>query len=117
MGVRIKVTQDQKINLTAQLVTPDTDKADEEKQLSLEALGRKIAELSKQRGLNQGQLAEKLHVSQSMVSRLQNGKEQPPIDMIKQLGQVLEVRPGPFAGCGILPKSKSLAIICWQTPG
>lgn len=91
MGVNLKLMEEK---LAAQIIASVTSKTEEDKQLSLRALGKKIAELSDAKGLNQKQLAELMHISQPMISRVQNGKEQPPLDMIKRFAEVLGVRPG-----------------------
>lgn len=62
------------IFLKRELKRPGFRKAFEEERAKV-ALAQKIAELRRESRLNQAALAEKLHVSQQYVSRLETGRE------------------------------------------
>ena len=55
------------------------------------AIGRFIAELRKQKGLTQKELAEKLMVTDKAISRWETGKGLPDASFLKPLGDVLDV--------------------------
>lgn len=55
------------------------------------AIGNVIAQLRQERGMTQGELAQKLYVTRQAVSRWENGETTPGIDMIKLLAMTLEV--------------------------
>ena len=52
---------------------------------------RRIAELRKEKGLNQIGLALKLNVSQKMISAYESGVHQPSIDTLKEMGKIFGV--------------------------
>jgi len=54
-------------------------------------LGEKIKTLRKRHGLSQGDLAEQVEINSSHLSRLETGKYQPSIDVLKRLAEALEV--------------------------
>lgn len=55
------------------------------------AIGDVIAQARQERGLTQGQLAQRLFVTRQAVSRWENGETTPNIDMVKLLAITLEV--------------------------
>ena len=55
------------------------------------SLGDTIARLRKQRGLTQGELAGRLAIHQSMVTRWEKGQAQPRTYNLEKLAQALEV--------------------------
>jgi transcriptional regulator with XRE-family HTH domain len=59
--------------------------------LNLEAIGEKIALLRKGKNMNQNDLANQLHVTHQAVSKWENGKSIPSIDLLFDLTQVLNV--------------------------
>jgi transcriptional regulator with XRE-family HTH domain len=61
-------------------------------------VGRRIQDLRKKKGLSQGELAEKLTVSQSLVSQWERGAGTPSGEQIQQLESMLGRMPGTGAG-------------------
>lgn len=59
--------------------------------MNTQKLGAFIAQLRKEKGLTQLQLAERLNVTDKAVSRWETGKNYPDIDMFEDLSKVLEV--------------------------
>lgn len=55
------------------------------------SIGSKIADLRKERKLTQKELAEKLNVSDKVVSRWETGVSLPDVEMMKKLSQALDV--------------------------
>ncbi len=53
-------------------------------------IGKNIKDLRVARNMTQDQLAEKLFVTRQTVSNYENGKSRPDIDMITQMGEILE---------------------------
>jgi transcriptional regulator with XRE-family HTH domain len=56
-------------------------------------IGKKIHVLRDQKGFSQEQLADKLHISQSAYSRMENGETNSWVDNLKKICQVLDVKP------------------------
>ena len=54
-------------------------------------LSQRIRFLRKKKGLNQGELAEKVGINPSHLSRLENGKYQPSVDALQKIAEALEV--------------------------
>jgi transcriptional regulator with XRE-family HTH domain len=54
-------------------------------------LGEKIKTLRKRQGLSQEELAERVEINSTHLSRLETGKYQPSIDVLKRLAEALEV--------------------------
>jgi len=54
------------------------------------SLGRKIAQLRKMKDLTQGELAEKLNIHQSMVTRWEKDQVQPKSSSIQRLAEALD---------------------------
>ena len=57
--------------------------------MNTQKLGAFIAQLRKEKGLTQLQLAERLNVTDKAVSRWETGKNYPDIDMFEDLSKVL----------------------------
>lgn len=55
----------------------------------MSAISRNIKRLRQKSGLTQDELAEKLHVTRQAVSNWENDKNQPDLDMLKDLAEVL----------------------------
>lgn len=53
-------------------------------------LGERITELRKSKGMSQGELAERLHVHQSMVTRWEKGRIQPKAQTLEKIAQALD---------------------------
>ncbi|MCD7835413.1 MAG: helix-turn-helix domain-containing protein, partial [Lachnospiraceae bacterium] len=53
--------------------------------------GELLKLLRKQQGLNQKELADKLYVSASAVSKWENGKNLPDLIMLKKLTEILQI--------------------------
>lgn len=54
-------------------------------------LGKKIKKLRKQRKISQGELAERVGIGASHLSRLETGRYQPSIEVLKKLADEMEV--------------------------
>ena len=54
-------------------------------------VGQKIAHIRKLRSFTQRELAEKLHVAQTMVTRWEKGYSQPKSDTLQNMARVLEI--------------------------
>lgn len=54
-------------------------------------IGKFIAQLRKQEGLTQMQLAERLNITDRAVSKWETGKTQPDIDTLKQIAEFFDV--------------------------
>ena len=54
-------------------------------------LHEKIKHLRKEQGWSQGEMSEKLGIHGGHVSRLENGKYQPSVEVLKKLANVFEV--------------------------
>jgi transcriptional regulator with XRE-family HTH domain len=54
-------------------------------------LGEKIKTLRKQHGLSQEDLAAQVEINPTHLSRLENGRYQPSIEVLRKLAEVLEV--------------------------
>jgi transcriptional regulator with XRE-family HTH domain len=54
-------------------------------------IGKRIQELRKRQGLSQEQVAERAEISSNYLSRIECGKENPTLDMLIKLAQVLKV--------------------------
>jgi len=59
--------------------------------LNLEKIGTKIAELRKDKHMLQNELADALHVTHQAVSKWENGKSIPSIDILYDLTQLFDV--------------------------
>ena len=57
------------------------------------ALGARIKALRKQQGWSQEQLAERVGISTQYVSNIERGKENPTLDLLLRLAEVLRVAP------------------------
>lgn len=56
--------------------------------------GKKLNEIRISRGLSQRDLAEKLNMSQNMISQYENGKVNPPDDVVERMAVVLKINKG-----------------------
>ncbi len=54
-------------------------------------IGKRIAKIRKEKGLNQAQLAKQLNVSSSTIGMYEQERRLPDIFMVVQLSKVLEV--------------------------
>lgn len=59
--------------------------------MDIQKLGERISLLRKQKGLSQKELAERLHVSSSAVSKWENGKNSPDFVIIKNLADIFQM--------------------------
>lgn len=57
-------------------------------------LGEKISKIRKEKGLTQKELAERIHVSASAVSKWENGTATPDVYTLKALAEVFEISVG-----------------------
>lgn len=57
------------------------------------SLGTKIVMLRKQKGMSQGNLADRLSIHQSMVTRWEKDKVIPKRETLVKLAQIFEVKP------------------------
>ena len=53
--------------------------------------GEKIQKIRKQNNLTQEELAEKLYVSRTAISKWESGKGYPSIDLLKQISKVFNI--------------------------
>ena len=53
--------------------------------------GNKLCNLRKAAGLSQTQLGARLHVTNKAVSKWENGKAMPGLDIVRQLADILNV--------------------------
>ena len=60
--------------------------------------GREMARLRRERGLTQGELAQKLGISQRMVAAIEAGERTPSVGLAKQIGRALEMLWTAFYG-------------------
>lgn len=60
----------------------------------MQGLGEKISELRKRQNLTQQELADKLHVSNKVISNWERGISEPDIDSIKELSSIFNVSVG-----------------------
>ena len=56
----------------------------------VESFGTQLSNVRRAKGLTQEQLAERLAVSRTNISRWESGKLMPDLDTIKRLSQILE---------------------------
>lgn len=59
-------------------------------------VAEKIKRLRKSKGLSQGAVAEKLHISQSAYARIENGESNSWANHLEKLGEIFEVKPENF---------------------
>jgi transcriptional regulator with XRE-family HTH domain len=57
-------------------------------------LGERLKDLRESRGWKQRNVGDKLNVSRSAISKFENGKQIPSIDILKQYEQLFQVEPG-----------------------
>ena len=56
-------------------------------------IGGRIAELRKERGLTQQELADRLYVSRQLVSKWESGDRRPDYKTVEKIAQTLEAKP------------------------
>jgi transcriptional regulator with XRE-family HTH domain len=61
-------------------------------------LGEKIKTLRKKLGLSQGELAAKVEINPTHLSRLETGRYQPSVELLKKLSDVFEVTTDSLLG-------------------
>jgi len=76
-----------------------------DKEQVFQNIGRQIAFFRKQNNITQLELAEKLNLSQAMVTAYETGKKSVSIARLLQLSKILEVSPDDILGFQI-PESK-----------
>jgi transcriptional regulator with XRE-family HTH domain len=59
----------------------------------IEQVGRRIQELRKIRGMSQDHLGDKLGVTRSFVSKMENGKKKISLEHVERIAQILNVLP------------------------
>ena len=74
--------------------------------MNQEKIGKFIANLRKEQKLTQGQLAEKLGVTDKTVSRWENGKNMPDYSVLKGLCNILNIDVNEFLSWEKLEKNK-----------
>ena len=75
------------------------------------SLGRKVAQLRKLKDLTQGDLAERLNIHQSMVTRWERDQVQPKSSTLERLAEALETTVEElFVGVGAEPSVKKTTI-------
>ena len=73
--------------------------------------GQRIQEIRKAQGITQNQLAEKLHVSPSFISRIENGSSSLTVDFACEIADALHVaRQEIFCDLLIIIKQKKLIL-------
>lgn len=61
-----------------------------------EGIGRRIAEIRKIKGISQSDLAAQVGITQEHVSRIENGKYSPRLDIIAKIAEVLACKVDDF---------------------
>ena len=64
-------------------------------------IGIKIKSLRREKGLNQGELAEKANISREAVGNYERGDRQPNIDITKRIAAALDVSVSELLGVGL----------------
>jgi transcriptional regulator with XRE-family HTH domain len=59
----------------------------------IEQVGKRIQELRKIRGMSQDDLGDKLGVTRSFVSKMENGKKKISLEHVEKIAQILHVLP------------------------
>ena len=62
--------------------------------MSAKRLGMKLKELRTQQGLSQVAMAKKVRVTQAYIAMLENGRENPTLDVLERLAKALKVTVG-----------------------
>ncbi len=55
-------------------------------------IGEKIAEIRKQKGITQRELAQRLGMKQQSISRIENGENSTGIDLLTKIDNILEAK-------------------------
>jgi len=79
-------------------------------ELNKEKFGEFIAELRKEKGMTQRELAERLFVSDKAVSKWERGQSLPDITMLNPLAKVLDVTAAELLNCGKLEENKNIDV-------
>lgn len=70
--------------------------------------GEFIAELRREKGFTQKELAEKLFVSDKAVSKWERGQSLPDITLLNPLAEVLDVTPAELLNCGRIEEKEKI---------
>ncbi len=86
----------------------------------MSGIARNIKKLRQKKGLTQEELAEKLYVTRQAVSNWETGKNQPDVDTLKSLAEVLEtdikeVINGPAFDLDRRKRIRAAAVLCVLT--
>lgn len=60
-------------------------------QKTIEKLGKQIAKLRKAKGLTQGELAEKIEVTQAYLGHIEQGIKSPSLETLEKIAKILKV--------------------------
>lgn len=61
-------------------------------QKTVEKLGKQIAKLRKSVGITQGQLAEKIEVTQAYLGHIEQGIKSPSLETLEKIARILKVQ-------------------------
>jgi len=73
-------------------------------------IGQRIAKIRKERGLGQVELAQKLGIVQSLISRYERGELRVHSELLCQLSEIFDVTPNDLLGYGLDKNAPSTAI-------
>jgi transcriptional regulator with XRE-family HTH domain len=59
----------------------------------IEQVGRRIQEIRKIRGMSQDDLGDKLGVTRSFISKLENGKKKISLEHVENIAKILHIEP------------------------
>ncbi|TYS91948.1 helix-turn-helix domain-containing protein [Rossellomorea aquimaris] len=59
----------------------------------IEQVGRRIQEIRKIRGMSQDELGDKLGVTRSFISKLENGKKKISLEHVENIAKILHIEP------------------------
>lgn len=79
------------------------------KEVDLQRIGTRIRKARKKKKLTQDQLAEKIHKSVAYISRLENGRGKPSLDMLVELMDALDMTPNEIF-CGVTESTKPMLL-------
>jgi transcriptional regulator with XRE-family HTH domain len=69
----------------------DLDYQKRENNMDFKAIGKRIRQVRNSHGLKQDEFAEKIGVNRHSLSRIESGKQQPPLDILGALWSVYKV--------------------------
>lgn len=72
--------------------------------------GKFVCELRKEQGLTQRQLADKIHVTDKAVSRWENGKNYPDIEVLSTLSKALDISISELLNCKRVTQKEAFAL-------